>query len=800
MLRAIFSRMSSTHRHMELKFSLFNFSFFLLILLLLFLFVYSTTLRVSNVISKDYAELYSYKTSSALNSYIVKDINGLRTISQSLAVQEWFKDEYNTEKKEKAFAQFQKSAKNLYSGILYLGIAATKQEYDFNQQSTIDTFTPQATMDITNVQDGWYYEAVRSKNMYELNVDTDKIRSRTLVWINHKVLSPSGEILGVISTGVPFDTVLKSAFTAYEVENIRGIVVDSKGYVQMDSASENTALLDDSLLSFKALVKNEDVQKTVDNYILNFTGFFGVAQKPEVLELSSNAKYMYAAITPIENTNWIVITFFNASSLFSYNKFANLLWVAVVLLLVYVITVGVVSKDFIFRPVARLVRSLTPITPNLTAQTVLPHDNDRIEKQEIYGLERHDELGELARTVHNLHQVLDAKNKELIITAHQADAANQAKSHFLAHMSHEMRTPMHAIIGMSKIARDANDLEKIHWCFSKIESSSTNLLTIINNVLDMSKIEAQKIDVQLAPFDILKMMHGIVQLHMPAMNEKALSFSKDFDANIPTYVHSDEQRITQVIGNLLSNAEKFTPIEGKVVLRVELVEKSDRQCVVKFTVQDTGIGVAKDQQDQLFKPFHQANSTISHTFGGAGLGLSICKQVVELLQGEMFFDSEENKGTSIGFVLPLALAENISEDTEQTELYEDVMLDLQGKKILLVDDIDINREIAMALLEDTGVLFDEAGDGLEAVRKFTENPDSYELILMDIRMPEMNGFEAAKAIRAMDVPRAKSIPIIAMTANTFREDVEACLAAGMNAHVGKPIDFAELLVTIKKFV
>ncbi len=785
MIRALFSRLRSTHRHMELKFSFFNISFFLLIIFILFIFIYTTTARVGKTVSRDYAELYSFKTAAALNKYLIKDIHVLQNIIRTQAVQEWFLDENDPEKKALAFAEFKKIGRELYHETLYMAFPNSRRQYVYTKGIVLEEFYSKAHLDITNVEDSWYYEVARSENLYELNVDTDKVLRHTLLWINHKILSADGELIGVICTGVPFGHILNGIFDSYDVKNIRGIVINSSGFVQMDSAADKDILVDDSTLHFKELVKNPVVHAALDVYLPNIKGYFSGMMQPMVLDLTDDAKYDYVVMTPIENTNWTVITFFNSSSLFSLEKFANLLWAVFVLLFVYVVTVSVVSKDLVFRPLARLVHSLKPATSFTSTQ-------------EIYGVERNDELGELAKTIQNLKKVLRGKNKELALTAQQADAANEAKSLFLAHMSHEMRTPMHAIIGMSKIAKNTVDLEKVQDCFSKIEASSASLLTIINNVLDMSKIEAQKIDVQLMPFNFHLMLQGVVNIIARSMDAKGLSFCQEFDANMPAYITSDEQRVLQVLGNLLSNAEKFTPRGGEVVLRTELVAHTDGQNAVRITVEDTGIGVAKDQQKNLFNPFQQANSTISHTFGGAGLGLSICKHVIELLQGEIFFHSAENEGMRIGFVLPFTLPPQEYIDKAQVDVLDAESLELRGKKFLLVDDIDINREIAMALLEDTGVSFDEAENGLQAVQKFSENPEAYDLILMDIRMPEMNGFEAAKAIRSMNLPHAKRIPIVAMTANAFREDIEQCLAAGMNAHVGKPIDFNELLITLRQ--
>jgi PAS domain S-box-containing protein len=513
----------------------------------------------------------------------------------------------------------------------------------------------------------------------------------------------------------------------------------------------------------------------------------------------------------------------------------------------------------------------------------------------------------------------------------QAESSNRAKSEFLSRMSHEMRTPMNAIIGMTNIGRHSEETERKDYCFDKIDDASKHLLGVINDVLDMSKIEAGKLEISNTEFNLEKMLRRVSDVVGFRVDEKNIEFNVRIHEGVPVSIVSDDQRLAQVITNFLSNAVKFTPEKGAVSLSVRMTdEDKEGNCRLEFTVADTGIGISKENLAKLFTSFEQADGGISRKYGGTGLGLAISKRIVEMMSGEISVESEEGKGSGFTFrvtvkrgtqtarrlVMPgdlrkdfRILAVDDSHDvleyfksltnrlnihcdlaesgkeacrlmekggdgyyamifvdwrmprmngveltrlikerighkpvvimisaTEWSDIEEmaraagvdgfipkplfpssvvDCISEYAGieeyiaenaaeggegkgaafesRRILIAEDIEINREIVIALLADTGIGIDTAENGALAVKAFADNPNRYDLIFMDIHMPEMDGFQAARAIRALDVPRAADIPIVAMTANVFREDIERCLEAGMNAHVGKPIDINDML-------
>jgi two-component system, sensor histidine kinase and response regulator len=514
-----------------------------------------------------------------------------------------------------------------------------------------------------------------------------------------------------------------------------------------------------------------------------------------------------------------------------------------------------------------------------------------------------------------------------------ANAASKAKSDFLSNMSHEMRTPLNAITGMTAIGKNAKEMERKDYALDKIQDASTHLLGVINDVLDMSKIEANMLELSPGEFNFEKMLQKTVSVINFRVDEKKQKLVVHIDNKIPKTLIADDQRLAQVVTNLLSNAVKFTPEEGSIILDANFMGEENGLCTVQVSVSDTGIGISSQQQKRLFSSFQQAESSTTRKYGGTGLGLAISKNIVEMMGGKIWIDSEPGKGATFAFTIqarrgvskeksgllasdvnlsnirimaidddpdilayfrdltqgfgvicdtvisgeealrlvdkngsyhiyfvdwkmpgmdgiqltreikarkpedsvvimisatewsaiaeeakkagvdkflpkplfPSVIAEIINEclgvDRQKAEERQtDINGFFAGRRILLVEDVEINREIVLALLEPTQLEIDCAENGVEAVRMFKEAPDKYELIFMDVQMPEMDGYEATRRIRELKIPEAVSVPIIAMTANVFREDIEKCLEAGMDSHVGKPLDFEEVMNILHSYL
>jgi len=403
---------------------------------------------------------------------------------------------------------------------------------------------------------------------------------------------------------------------------------------------------------------------------------------------------------------------------------------------------------------------------------------------------------------HDMTEIMEAKER--------TEQASRAKSSFLANMSHEIRTPLNAIIGMTVIAKGSEEAKRKDYCLSKIESASAYLLGIINDILDMSKIEEDKFELSCTEFDFSAMIQRIVNIFEFRLGEKKQKLTVNQDPSIPGRLFTDDQRLAQVITNLISNSIKFTPEGGSITLDIR--RRQDEYagyCTLEISVTDTGIGISKEQQGKLFQSFVQVDSSIARKFGGTGLGLAISKKIVELMQGKIWIESEEGKGAAFIFTIRAGIPAAPSSATlpddknaasmDQARTAEDEP-DFSGKRILLAEDVEINREIVITVLEPLGLVITEAEDGQRAYDLFRANPDGFDLIFMDIHMPGIDGYESTRRIRAFDHPRAGTIPIIAMTANVFREDVERCREAGMNDHVGKPLDFDAVKAILRKYL
>ena len=389
-------------------------------------------------------------------------------------------------------------------------------------------------------------------------------------------------------------------------------------------------------------------------------------------------------------------------------------------------------------------------------------------------------------------------NQKLADAVHTAENANRAKTIFLNNMSHDIRTPMNAIMGFTDIAMKYHPKPEVENCLQKIRESSEHLLTLINDVLDISRIESGKIKFAPIGVDIVEVTDTVLSIMYGFLSNRNITFHTHLAIPETRYVLADAVRIREVLVNILGNAVKFTGDGGSITFTSDyLPGADDRHMIVRYRVTDTGVGMTKEFVKHIFDEFSQEESSARTYYKGSGLGMAISKRYVDLMGGNISVESEKGKGSTFTVELPLELTEA---DKVQKQASPGDSTDLAGVKILMAEDNDLNAEIAMVQLEELGIHITRASDGKEALKIFASNqPGTFDIIFMDIMMPKMNGYEATKAIRALqNRPDARTIPIIAMTANAFAEDVQASLDAGMNDHLSKPIVMEEVIKTIAR--
>ena len=390
------------------------------------------------------------------------------------------------------------------------------------------------------------------------------------------------------------------------------------------------------------------------------------------------------------------------------------------------------------------------------------------------------------------NQIKIINQTRLIIAKETAERSNRAKNEFLSRMSHEMRTPMNAIINMTNLAQATEDPLKREDFLAKVGNASRSLLSLIDDVLDMTDIKEGKLDLTPAEFHFTTELKNVLDEKSLLIAGQQQTLKTDIDSSIPDILICDGKRLMQVIENLLSNATKFTAAHGLIQLKAFVLSMEDDVLKVQVEVSDNGIGISEQQQQDLFTVFEQVDGGIDRRYGGVGLGLYISKTIVEMMGGEIWVESEPGKGSVFTFTF--------NAQVKAPETKSDDPASLQGKTALLVEDVEINREIVMAMLEDTQMNIVCAENGVEAVELFSSDQGKFDVIFMDINMPEMDGVEATRRIRALGTPEGTEIPIIAMTANVLPEEVKGYMDAGMTDHIGKPLDFDKLLRMVCRYL
>ncbi|UWO14742.1 response regulator [Blautia obeum ATCC 29174] len=395
-----------------------------------------------------------------------------------------------------------------------------------------------------------------------------------------------------------------------------------------------------------------------------------------------------------------------------------------------------------------------------------------------------------------LNQELEEKQQELQNALVEAQSANKAKTSFLNNMSHDIRTPINGIMGMLTILeKSGNDGERTKDCLNKINESSKLLLSLVNDVLDMAKLESDTVVFSDESINLDQVCQEITESLYFQAEEKGLHVIGEHDDYSGIYVWSNAVHLKKILMNLFTNSMKYNKVNGFIYMSMRTIERSEDHMTCEFKIKDNGIGMSEEFiKNELFTPFVQADNSPRSDYNGTGLGMPIVKQLVEKMGGIITVESKLGEGSCFTVILPFKIDTNA-----RPEEKEDFNADISGVRILLVEDNELNAEIAEFMLTENGAKVETVKNGLEAVQHFeASEPGTYDVILMDIMMPVMDGLTATKTIRSLERQDAKTIPIIAMTANAFREDAEKCMEAGMNAHLAKPLDDEKIKQTISE--
>ena len=723
----------------------------------------------------------------------------MQQVSRSTTISRWLAYEDDDALKAMAFEEIRGYKVFTPYAYLMFTVYDSMQGYDFE----LDLLSWQEFLPWGQLAGGevsqWFFDTRDAEKAFILNIQRTRPvdgRFYMYVWSNHRMYY-QGRFVGVVTVGTPFAGVFNNVFGGYDVQHKRGYIIDGNGAVRADSALLLETEIEGlpTMPNIPEIADNPELATLLSQHLQTMQDgvYVHSENRHEAIPMSSGP-YRYASIAPIVGTDWSVVVMSNHLDIYSLMRNMPMILAAIAILLASVLLGNIMVRRIILEPLFSLTES------------VAAADNI-IEERELYGLTRQDEIGDLARTVHDMrislkHAMAEAKRVEI------AEESSRAKSKFLARMSHEIRTPLTAVLGISEIQLQNPKLSPtIENAFSKIQNAANLLLNIINDILDLSRIEAGKMILQNDPYETASMISDVAHIHLAYVSEKDIEFKLSVDENLPAFLIGDVMRIEQIINNLLSNAFKYTH-SGTVEISLHH-ENTDEGTMLTMVIKDTGMGMSPEQLSLLSTEYTRFHDKDHKFIEGTGLGMSIVYSIAKMMDATIKLDSKVGVGTEILVRIPQKragdqiLGKELAQRLEQFDeglrsnikRFSFVPEAMPHGSVLVVDDVQVNLYVAHGLLSFYQLDIETCSSGQDAIDKIQKGK-AYDIVFMDHMMPGMNGTETMRAMRKLGYNQ----PIVALTANALIGQAEEFIKNGFDGFISKPIQTKHLNTILTKFI